>query len=529
MKINLLSDPCLEVRMVGGDKETLSLPGLLSRLQRDQIESFPALLPHQAHPWHAFLCQLAALVLEGKKLPPVKEGDPASLLGRDSEERWRRRLRSLTSAWQEDEPWCLVVEDLQRPAFMQPPLDSGEDWSVLKKHVATPDELDVLVTSRNHGVKTARMLRSQAQHWIFALVSLQTQGGYEGAGNYGIARQNGGYASRPGISLAGGGPGRQWARDVRVMLERRDYFRQDCRLPFDQRQGVRLLWLEPWDGKEASPIERLHPWFIEICRRVRLRSTGEDGIEAWRRGSKGMRVAAEELKGNLCDPWISIKAKDGAAFNSRPEYAVMQEVIFDQGQYQPSLLQQFHPQVDWGETTIRFRVLVRGQGRTAGYQERQIPVPAEQRDFIFGSRRARGAETARDLVDLAKAAEDKVLKPALLRFMQAAREELDYKQKETVSWSLCRLEELDRQVDQEFFPLLWQCLELRWQGRDGHEATEPWRRWLRDQVRSHFRAAIERLPVSSAWFYRARALAEKTLESAVARHLMPISEKGGEA
>jgi len=36
-------------------------------------------------------------------------------------------------------------------------------------------------------------------------------------------------------------------------------------------QGLMLVWLEMWDGRTSLPLSRLDPFYIEICRRIRLR------------------------------------------------------------------------------------------------------------------------------------------------------------------------------------------------------------------------------------------------------------------
>ena len=96
-------------------------------------------------------------------------------------------LRLLAPGFPGDEPWCLVVKDPPSPAFMQCPVTDG--LGSYKRSRTTPDDLDLLVTSKNHDLKSATGRESQAEDWLFALISLQTMAGFLGAGNYGI-RQN---------------------------------------------------------------------------------------------------------------------------------------------------------------------------------------------------------------------------------------------------------------------------------------------------------------------------------------------------
>ena len=134
-----------------------------------------------------FLVQLAALALHragARELPRTEEG-------------WACSLRGLTHEFPEDEPWCLVVDDERKPAFMQPPVPIGVKWTP----VSTPDALDLLITSRNHDLKQAVARQAEAEDWILALVSLQTCEGFGGAKNYGIVRMNGGSSSRSMLGL----------------------------------------------------------------------------------------------------------------------------------------------------------------------------------------------------------------------------------------------------------------------------------------------------------------------------------------
>src|ERR1700722_11138647 len=163
--LNFLTDSLIRARLISGEVKSLSLPALYARLLPDEIESFPALRPHQRHVWHAFLVQVGALALFGA-------GE--SKLDMD-EARWRERLRWLTAHWPDDSPWCLVAP-LDRPALLQPPVPEGSLVSF--NTIATPDELDILITSKNHDLKSSVASRGQPEDWFFALLSLQTQEGY---------------------------------------------------------------------------------------------------------------------------------------------------------------------------------------------------------------------------------------------------------------------------------------------------------------------------------------------------------------
>ena len=173
---NLLSDPLIRVRLVDGTSTMLSLPEVYEALAADGVAAFSALRPHQRHAWHAFLAQLGVIAVQraGEAAPPRTAGE------------WGALLRGLTPEFSDDEPWQLLVDDPTQPAFMQCPAPNAV--RPYRGRVTTPDDLDILVTAKNHDVKQAVALGCGLDDWIFALIDLQTMAGFLGAGNYGVAR-----------------------------------------------------------------------------------------------------------------------------------------------------------------------------------------------------------------------------------------------------------------------------------------------------------------------------------------------------
>ena len=203
---NILTDPLIRFDHSGGSRQKASLPEVYAALMADQVDAFPALRPHQRHAWHAFLVQLGAMAMHR-----AGATEPRA----DADE-WMRIIRALTQDdFPGDEPWQLVVDDITKPAFMQPPARSKERAKDYKSAVATPDELDMLVTSKNHDLKSAVAVQAGVDDWIFALITLQTMEGFGGAGNYGISRMNGGLGNRPAFSLAPSGQGLGGSRKAR--------------------------------------------------------------------------------------------------------------------------------------------------------------------------------------------------------------------------------------------------------------------------------------------------------------------------
>ncbi len=523
MKDNLLTDPVVTVRHAGKVRR-ITLPGVFAALGRDEIESFPALRPHQRHAWHTFLCQVAVLALE-----QAGREDPASV---GDESAWRELLRGLTPGFPEDEPWRLVVADLSKPAFLQPPVPEGnlKEFKIKKEvDYFSPLNLDVRVTAKEHGEKDGTPEDVSAEDWLLGLLNLQTFSGFLGQGNYGIARQNGGFAARHGVALeVSRRPGPNWLRDCRVILSSMDSLRHSV-AGYPESGGMALLWLEPWAGTadESLPLRKLHPLFIEVCRRIRLVFSGNGGIEYRTAGTKGPRVAAKDYNGAIGDPWLPLR-RDGdgvKAYNSRPGYDVAWKVLFDSAEYEPSLLQRFHPGDPEKGVSAIFRFFARTQGGSDGYYERLISIQRQHLGF-FRQDRDRAAETAREMAGMATTARNRILKPALLQLMQAARNTPEYNQKETSGWAWRQSERLAGRVDAAFFTYLWTCLDARGEEALTREHISLWVEFLVSEIHAAFEASCDVLPTLSSLRFRGRARAENLLEAMIHKHLRTRSDNG---
>lgn len=506
--MNLLTDPLLPVDLVAGGNAALDLPTLLERLGRDEIAGYPFLRPHQRFPWHAFLAQLACLALHRAGASEVVL--PA--------EQWRHLIRSLTPRWTDDAPWRLVVDDLTKPAFLQPPVPEGrlEGWGV----EAHPDDLDVLVTSKNHGVKQGQGAGAAPAAWVASEISLQTTGGFLGAGNYGVARMNGGFATRPGIGLVPrGGPSARFVRDARVLLANRGW----ClgRVTGFQASGGRaLLWLEPWDGASSLEVSDLDPFFIEICRRTRLQRAGQ-AIVARTKPTKAARIVGGPFKGNLGDPWIPIKAGgEPAAYNSVPAYRVMSAVLFDPAEWTQPLLLGLH-EGDEAPITARFDVFVRGQGKTEGYFEREVPIGKQTLSlFATDTGREMLARLAKEMIEDARSAQG-ILRRAILLLIQDAENAGKLADNGTTKWRDRLVESLDRRIDHAFFAQL----HARVEGGDDAAGHHAWLTFLRDELLAVFLQARDAAPTRAGRRLRAEAIAETMLWAGMRKSFEPLFRK----
>jgi len=491
---DLLTQPLVGLVREGGAREAHSLPEVLELLGKEGVRAFTALQAHQQHAWHAFLVQLAAIALNKAGDQKVKQRAAA----------WCEMLLALTRS--RHEPWALVVADLHRAAFMQPPVseDSLREFTA----VAAPDELDLLVTAKNHDVKRARVGRPRPEHWVYALVSLQTMEGFGGRDNYGIARMNGGFASRPGIGLTPAlDPGSRFRRDVGTLLDAREGIAKGR---YKSRGGVALLWLEEWDGKHSLALDELDPAFIEVCRRVRLTSR-EGQVVAVYRPTKTARIDAKAQKGNTGDPWTPVDKKEAKAFTASAsgfDYRITQELLLGASWAPGAALE-----LQRGEGAMFFAasVLARGQGETNGFHERIVPLPPKITSRLRKPevREALG-ELARARIEVVATAKNAVLKPAILTILQGDPGELKFKDDRGQRW----LDKLDALVDALFFERLWNDADL-----DPCEADRSWAQLVVSLGRRVLSEALDAAPIPAARRYRVIAAAERVFEGSARKRL----------
>ena len=504
---NLLTDEIFTIAHAGNSAHAVSLPDVLALLSSDIPIEFAGLQPHQFHAWHAFLVQLAAIVVHSAG------GDALPSAAAD----WRSRLLEIVGG---DDPWCLVTDDLNRPAFMQPPVPerSLKGWS---DPVLFPDELDVLVTAKNHDLKSNRMTVPRPEHWAYALITLQTSGGYHGRMNYGVARMNGGNSNRPSIAAARDpGSSTRFKRDVGILLNCRTHLIEEGHYGYSAEGGHLLLWTIPWDGSPGSQLAlpECDPFFIEVCRRIRLVVAADGSIVGRRKGSAAERIAGKDLHGNVGDIWVPIRIRDNAALTARDlSYKQLCEVLFSSDWVRSAASE---PRDEDGSSPLLLAtVMARAEGKTEGFHERQIRVPSKARALLAtGSGRERLGQRSRDFVALASDIETKVLKRSLLTLIQGGPDRVD------LTDDRCKpmVNKLDGFVDTIFFDRLFDLAEA-----DATTALARWSTEVIDLARGILVEGIDGLPIPEARRPRAIALAELRFNSR-AREIRGRYQSSGE-
>lgn len=484
---NLLTGPLLTWRDGGRRRGLATLPGVLSHLATGELSDFPRLRTHQLHPWCMFLTQLAAIALHRAGLT-----DP-----RLDESTWRELLLHSTAG--RHEPWCLVVEDLTQPAFFQPPVPEGaldDHW----KAQVSPDDIDILATAKAHDIKMSLVPSDDIEAWAYALVTLQTIQGVYGAGKYGIARMNGGYGSRcrigysPDATLSA-----RFKRDLDVLLK----FWPDQVARGYRDDGVALVWTKPWDGMEALSIRELAPYFIEICRRVRL-VADDRGLVFRGTTSRGRRCLPEIRGGDVGDPWIPIARDKAAALSVTGRgfhYELLVRLLFE-GDFAAPPAQHLRNE-DPDPLLFVAAALARAEGGTDGLHERVVTLAGPVR-WRLGSpdTRAPVGRRAGVRVISAQTMRSKVLYPALRQLGATATDGFDAR------------------VDEVFFDHLFSTLD------DADEdARLAWERLLRDMAQTELHQAISRCALPSARRFKVTSAAERMFAGCMRKNFPDVQRE----
>lgn len=529
--MNLLTDELISIRKQDGSTAMASLSGVLAMLVRNEVADYPAMRPHQYHPWHAMLVQisaLAALAAGSKELP-------------DDAATWSNWLLGLTPDWPGGEAWALFNEQHDQPAFMQPPVPGG-DIGEYKKPILAPDGLDILVTARNHDIKQDSIASARPEHWIFALMMLQTQEGFTGRDNYGISRMNGGSSNRPFFGIRpSGGAGRWYARDVQALLATRD---MALRLYdfFKPSGGSALLWLTPWNGDKSLRMQALDPWYVDVCRRVRIVYSDVEGLQGWMAPSRVARIDSKALAGNTGDPWTPL-VRDGENWKALTAgsytfgYRNLVKFVYPDpgdGSIKRAPLQEVRPDDDMEGLCIRVSTLVRGQGKTEGYFQRDVPVSRVVRQMLLQTHSDTAAKVAAERVQDASTMSRKILYPAVLTAYTGAPVAGERKRDDDTARNRANLviDDFERSVDLNFFEALNTELDHSTNEEMRSSVRGAWLSHLADLARERLNHTLDHIPGSAARSYRIKARASLQFQTQLSREFgsrMNHKESGTEA
>lgn len=445
-----------------------------------------------------FLVQLAALALHraGKKNTPEVEQD------------WLDALRNLTSAFPNDEPWCLCVADRKMPAFLQPPVPNGKK---LGKAAETPDELDILITARNHAVKKHIAKQNEAEDWVFSLVSLQTTANYGGGSSYYIARLKNPY-SRVMLALAPVDTsnesdksirlGKWFKRDVELLLATRteEICKYEESHSYKAENGIGLTWIENWHPSEQLPLHSLDIWFIEVCRRIRMKINQQGKLTAVRGGSRQARIDARAHKGAVGDPWMPLSKSGREAFELGEggfTYKVLYELLISGNWQLPLLAKPMDSELGGDGLVLLAEAPVTGRGKTWGFKSRILPTGGriawaatqQIQQQLLDRISQRLMEDSQKVIEGLKLALATVAAGGDLETVSPSRKSKCLKFAEPAK------EQLELKVDEFFFKHLWACFEAPSIGQDRiAAATDQFRDELLQAAIAVFESAKQTMP-----------------------------------
>jgi len=498
MRHSLLDDPLFRTRTDGGEAARgRSLPQVLGALMGSDDVSFDALQPHQKQAWHCFLAQLAAMAVarETGGEPPTDAGG------------WRDALVGLAKG--SEAAWHLVVSDLSEPAFLQPPVPEGslDDFSA---DLPTPDQLDVLISSKNHTLKPGRHGTPELDDWIFALLTLQTTQGYKGR-HYGISRMNAGSANRPFVGLTPSLSSGRWFRhDLQMLLDSRSDIAETYGYDL---QGNPLLWFVPWDGEEQIDLYSCDPYYIEICRRIRF----DSDMTCCQKRSTAYRITPEHGDSGITgDPWAPIDVEEKKLLNPSGNafsYSKMHEILFGGKYAYPPSLRPVSSEEDIAYVVAR--TLVRGQGVTEGLHERVIQISGYNEEYWGeGPAAAQIAAESERRLGRVNEVRSKVLAPSIRVYIKGRDKDLSDDEQDLSDdeqdalWS--QVNRFDEAVDPSFFERLWETPDLT-----DDERYAFWDDVLLDAARTVFEESSTLCPKTSGRYWDRKSRATSIFEGAI--------------
>lgn len=517
---DLLFDPLIGVRTASGPRH-LNLPDLLSALCSGQIDAYTGLRPHQCDPWHVFLVQIAA---------SIRARTPNAQLPADAAY-WRDGLLDLADG--EATAWSLIVDDVRRPAFLQHPWKSwtaeAADYGVLSSRgkethdlkAATPDELDILVTSKNHDVKIARIGADAAESWLYALLLLQTTSGVLGAGNYGIVRMNSGTGSRCVISMTRSlHPSQRFVDELQAIQQLRATV---CEKYQYVQRGIVLSWLTCWDrNTHQHQLRQLEPWFVEAARPIRLRSGADGAIFALGANSKARQLGPKTVEnGDVGDPWTPLNVEDKKKGQSALTLSSegfsprrLTDLLFEQG-FKLTDLQRptSGPEPGWFVASC----LVRGQGTTKGFHRIELPIPPKARMALF-NRQSRDtlAHLAQHLLSDAKDVQ-RALETALTVLVEGGPDKADFDRDAVKGWVERMRSDFKRRWEAGYFEALWRGAD------EAHtRLRSDWQQDLVNRAQLLLDAAAMRYPSPSNRYWRATMQAQSALRGMLHKQGLPM-------
>ena len=266
----------------------------------------------------------------------------------------------------------------------------------------------------------------------------------------------------------------------------------------------------------SSPCAIWDPWFIEVCRRVRLKDA-RGTISAIKANSKASRTDAKAFKGNLGDPWAPVHKTEGKSLTLSGgdfDYTRLCELLFS-GNWSVPLLALRGRDED-GDMLLVAEALSRGNSKTEGFKSRVVPVPGRVVPLLSLPTVATFSKAQMDEI----AVFDVALRDAIALVSAGGNpEELKKNKKKHSRRAITSQKHFQYAADRLFFPHLWNRVaanEMRDSEAEG-TAKIKFLQALRDAAAAELKSALPAIPCPTIQRPRAEARARRAFHARLRR------------
>lgn len=318
---------------------------------------------------------------------------------------------------------------------------------------------------------------------------------------------NSGAGSRPGVGVAQkGNIGKRWFTDLNSLQKSRKLITE--KFEFLEANGIDLVWTRPWNGVSSIPLKALDPYYIEICRRIRITFDGLR-FSAYTAKTPISRIEENALrKGVTGDPWTPIN-KEESKIMAIPKngfnYELISKFLFFDGLYEYGATQSV---ANWPDgVTLELicqGIAPDGNSKTSGYHERRVPISPKLRLRMIGAQRPLLAKLAQNRIQ-AIADMRELLEKALWALF-ANGDENDSNKNKAVKSRVARFAQpFEQQEDGRFFDDL--ALQVEAEDEQQQAIYLQWLQGLVERAEAVLQQAFDAGPRSGMQRYKARSAA----------------------
>lgn len=398
MAHNILDEKIITIRPLFSkrrkDEQKVNLPQLMYWLcQKDSI-NLPKLSEINRSAFISFVSYLMALcVLElGHTSSEISTPEHLETI---SEDDWRKALRSLVGI-HADTAFDLIVADTTKPAFLQPATDLPLQRQDQKDTpILTPDDLTVLVTSKNWIVKRSKSDATDLEQWLYAIIMIQMSADYLGSW-FNTIKMTTGEASRVYVHIVKDlTMNTLVVSNVGCLLRQQDEITKSIGFSV-AKDSHKLLWLIQRNKATQISLKDCHAFFIDCPRTYRFEKASNGVVAVLGVSNKAGQIRIpllfEELKtargvvGDVNTPIKKITRKgkgkseqetyfEALVMNERGFHARLLLDILENQKIKSPMITDFMSRSDGFESGFLYcSALAGGKGKTHGFHTRVLAL-----------------------------------------------------------------------------------------------------------------------------------------------------------